>query len=81
MKKIKDLGDLSQKIVLLRVDLNVPLQNNKVLDATRIKKVIPTISHLLSENAKIIIITHIGRPKGKKITELSLNPICEYLKD
>ena len=56
MKKIKDLGDLNQKIVLLRVDLNVPLQNNKVLDATRIKKVIPTISHLLSENAKIIII-------------------------
>ena len=54
MKKIKDLGDLNQKIVLLRVDLNVPLRNNKVLDATRIKKVIPTISHLLSENAKII---------------------------
>ena len=43
MKKIKDLGDLSQKIVLLRVDLNVPLQNNKVLDATRIKKVINNI--------------------------------------
>ena len=81
MKKIKDLGDLNQKIVLLRVDLNVPLQNNKVLDATRIQKVIPTISHLLSENAKIIIITHVGRPKGKKIIELSLKPICEYLKN
>ena len=81
MKTIKDLGDLNQKIVLLRVDLNVPLQNNKVLDATRIKKVIPTISHLLSENAKIIIITHVGRPKGKKIIELSLQPICEYLKN
>ncbi len=80
MKKIKDLGDLNQKIVLLRVDLNVPLQNNKILDATRIKKVIPTISHLLSENAKIIIITHVGRPKGKKIIELSLQPICDYLK-
>ncbi len=81
MKKIKDLGDLNQKIILLRVDLNVPLQNSKVLDATRIKKVIPTISHLLSENAKIIILTHVGRPKGKKIIELSLKPICEYLKD
>ena len=81
MKKIKDLEDLNQKIVLLRVDLNVPLKNDKVLDDTRIKKVIPTISHLLNHNAKIIIITHVGRPKGKKIEELSLNPICKYLKD
>ena len=81
MKKIKDLEDLNQKIVLLRVDLNVPIKNDKVLDNTRIKKVIPTISHLLYHKAKIIIITHVGRPKGKKIAELSLNPICQYLKD
>ncbi len=80
MKKIKDLGDLNQKIVLLRVDLNVPLKNEKVLDATRINKVIPTISHLLEQNAKIIIITHIGRPKGRNINKLSLKPICHYLK-
>ena len=80
MKKIKDLGDLNQKIVLLRVDLNVPLKNEKVLDATRINKVIPTISYLLSQNAKIIIITHVGRPKGKNINKLSLKPICDYLK-
>ena len=81
MKKIKDLGDLNQKIVLLRVDLNVPLKNAKVLDATRIKKVIPTILYLLNQNAKIVIITHVGRPKGKKVPELSLKPICEYLND
>jgi phosphoglycerate kinase len=81
MKKIKDLEDLNQKIVLLRVDLNVPIKNDKVLDNTRIKKVIPTISHLLNHKAKIIIITHVGRPKGKKIAELSLKPICQYLKD
>ena len=81
MKKIKDLEDLNQKIVLLRVDLNVPIKNDKVLDNTRIKKVIPTILYLLNLNAKIIIITHVGRPKGKKIAQLSLNPICKYLKD
>ena len=81
MKKIKDLEDLNQKIVLLRVDLNVPIKNDKILDNTRIKKIIPTISHLLNRNAKIIILTHVGRPKGKIIAELSLNPICQYLKD
>ena len=79
MKKIKDLKDLNQKIVLLRVDLNVPLKNNEVLDQTRITKVLPTIFHLLKLNAKIIIITHIGRPKGKIINELSLKPVCRYL--
>ena len=52
MKKIKDLEDLNQKIVLLRVDLNVPIKKDKVLDNTRIKKVIPTISHLLNHNSK-----------------------------
>ena len=81
MKKIIDLKNLNQKIVLLRVDLNVPLKNEKVLDATRIIKVIPTILHLLNQNAKIVIITHVGRPKGKNTSELSLKPICEYLKD
>ena len=81
MKKLKDLEDLYQKIVLLRVDLNVPLKNGKVLDDTRIKKVIPTILHLLNNNAKIVIITHIGRPKGKKIDDLSLKPIYQYLKN
>ena len=81
MKKLKDLEDLYQKIVLLRVDLNVPLKNGKVLDDTRIKKVIPTILLLLKNNAKIVIITHIGRPKGKKIDDLSLKPICQYLKN
>ncbi len=81
MKKIKDLKDLNQKIILLRVDLNVPLKNDKILDATRINKVIPTISYILNQNAKIIIITHVGRPKGKNMNELSLKPICEYLKD
>ena len=81
MKNLKDLKDLNKKIVLLRVDLNVPLKNDEVLDATRINKVIPTISYLLNQNAKIVIITHVGRPKGKKITKLSLKPICEHLND
>ena len=80
MKKIKDLENLNQKVVLLRVDLNVPLKDKKVMDDTRIKKVIPTILHLLNHNAKIILLTHIGRPKGRKKSELSLQPVCQYLK-
>ena len=79
MKKIEDHRDLNKKIVLLRVDLNVPIVGNKIKDPTRIIKVIPTIKYLLSQSAKIAIISHIGRPKGKINKDLSLSPVCEYL--
>jgi phosphoglycerate kinase len=80
MKNIKDEINLSEKKILLRLDLNVPLDNGKITDTTRIDKIIPTINFLLKSNAKIIILSHIGRPKGKIINELSLKPICEDLK-
>jgi len=80
MKNIKDQLDLNQKKVLLRLDLNVPLKNGKITDATRIDKIIPTINLLLKNNAKIIILSHVGRPKGKIVNDLSLKPICEDLK-
>ena len=81
MRNIKDEHNLNQKKVLLRLDLNVPLSNGKITDTTRIDKILPTINFLLKNNAKIIILSHVGRPKGKVIKELSLEPICESLKN
>ena len=80
MRSIKDENNLKQKKVLLRLDLNVPLNNGKITDTTRIDKILPTINFLLKNDAKIIILSHVGRPKGEIIKELSLKPICEDLK-
>ena len=79
MKSIKNLINLNQKKVLLRLDLNVPLENGKITDTTRIDKILPTINYLLKNDAKIIILSHVGRPKGKAVKELSLKPICKDL--
>ena len=80
MNSIKQKGlDLYQKKILLRLDLNVPLDNGKIVDTNRIDKVLPTIKFLLKENSNIIVISHIGRPKGKVDSKLSLKPICENL--
>jgi phosphoglycerate kinase len=79
MNNIKDQESLYQKKVLLRLDLNVPLKNGKIIDQTRIDKILPVINFLLKKKSKIIIISHIGRPKGKIIEELSLKPVCENL--
>jgi len=81
MRNIKDELNLSKKKILLRLDLNVPLDNGKITDPTRIDKIIPTISFLLKNNAKVIILSHIGRPKGKITSNLSLKPVCENLKN
>jgi phosphoglycerate kinase len=81
MRNIKDEHNLSEKKVLLRLDLNVPLDNGKITDTTRIDKIIPTISFLLENNAKVIILSHVGRPKGRIINELSLKPICKNLEN
>jgi phosphoglycerate kinase len=81
MRSIKDETNLNQKRVLLRLDLNVPLDNGKITDTTRIDKILPTINFLLKNGAKIIILSHVGRPKGKVVNELSLKPICEDLKN
>lgn len=81
MKNIQDETNLNQKKVLLRLDLNVPLDNGKITDTTRIDKILPIINFLLKSEAKIIILSHVGRPKGKVVSELSLKPICEDLKN
>ncbi|MDA7697720.1 phosphoglycerate kinase [Candidatus Pelagibacter sp.] len=81
MRNIQDETNLNQKKVLLRLDLNVPLDDGKITDTTRIDKILPTINFLLKSEAKIIILSHVGRPKGKIVKELSLKPICEDLKN
>ena len=75
MRSIKDVQNLKQKKVLLRLDLNVPLDNGSITDTTRIDKILPTINFLLKNNAKIIILSHVGRPKGKVVKGLSLSPV------
>ena len=80
MKNIKDYANLGRKRILLRLDLNVPLENGVITDQTRIDKILPTIKFLLNKNCQIIIISHVGRPKGKVVKNLSLRPICESLK-
>ena len=80
MKSITEESNLENKRVLLRLDLNVPLKNQEIQDETRILKILPVINFLIEKKAKIIIISHVGRPKGKVQKELSLIPICENLK-
>ena len=79
MNNIKNYENLNQKKILLRLDLNVPLKDGVITDQTRINKIIPVIEFLLNKNSKIIIISHVGRPKGKINNDLSLKPICENL--
>ena len=70
---------LKDKKVLLRVDLNVPIKNGAITETSRIKKVIPTIKFLIEKQAKIIILSHIGRPNGKVVKGMSLEPISKKL--
>jgi len=79
MKSIKEEKSLNGKRILLRLDLNVPLNNAKITDTARIDKILPTLNFLVTQNTKIIILSHVGRPKGKIVNELSLKPICEDL--
>jgi phosphoglycerate kinase len=79
MKSIKDERNLGNKRILLRLDLNVPLDGDVITDSTRIDKILPTLEFLISQNTKIIIISHVGRPKGEFISNLSLRPICKDL--
>ena len=80
MNKISDHNlKLKDKKVLLRVDLNVPIKDGTITETSRIEKIIPTIKLLIEKEAKIIILSHIGRPKGKVIREMSLEPISKKL--
>ena len=77
MQSVSKQTNLRGKKVILRLDLNVPFNNGEITDTTRIDKVLPTIEFLLKQNSKIVILSHVGRPKGKVIRDLSLKPIQE----
>ena len=82
MAKINHLDeniDIEGKRILLRVDFNVPMDNGTITENSRIEKVLPTIKFLINQKAKVIIIAHLGRPKGKIVPELTLKPIAEKL--
>jgi len=72
---------VDNKRIIVRLDLNVPIKNSKIEDDTRIKVIEPFLNKLVKDNAKVILLSHLGRPKGKIVAELSMKPIFHYLKD
>ncbi len=80
-KTLDDLTDIAGKRVLVRVDLNVPVKDGKVTDATRIERVTPTILELSKKGAKVVLLAHFGRPKGEPVADQSLGLIVPAVKD
>jgi phosphoglycerate kinase len=81
-KSVKDLKDIKGKRALVRVDMNVPLDANKnVTDDTRIRAILPTVEYLVKEGAKVILVAHLGRPKGDNNADLTLDPVAKRLSE
>ncbi len=84
MSKIKYFSedqDIRNKTIILRLDLNVPIKEREIQDKSRILLILPFLKNLIKKKAKIIILSHLGRPKGLKNRELSLTPIYKFLKE
>ena len=80
IKTIDDL-DVEGKRVLVRADLNVPIEDGEVADDTRIKRVLPTLAKLKQGGAKVILMSHLGRPKGERSPETSLRPVAKRVEE
>ncbi len=77
-KTLDDI-DMDGKVVLVRVDINVPVENGRVTDATRIEKIVPTVKDIMAKGGKPVLLAHFGRPKGKVVLEMSLRPLVPAL--
>jgi phosphoglycerate kinase len=78
LRTLDDL-EVAGRTVLVRLDLNVPMQDGEVTDATRIERSVPTVKELLDKGAKVVILAHFGRPKGRREAAMSLKPLCRPL--
>src|ERR1700722_10014604 len=80
-RNFRTLDDLavSGRRVLVRTDLNVPMQDGKVSDTLRIERQAPTIRELAEKGARVIVLSHFGRPKGKSVASMSLEPVVQAL--
>ena len=81
MARFRTLEDLevAGRTVLVRLDLNVPMKDGEVSDATRIERSMPTVKELLNKGAKVVVLAHFGRPKGKREPSMSLAPLADWL--
>lgn len=77
--KTLDHADVTGKRVLVRADLNVPMHGGQVSDATRLERLVPTITDLAAKGAKVVVLSHFDRPKGKRVPEMSLKPVADKL--
>ena len=73
--------DVAGKRVLIRVDFNVPIENGVVADATRLERVLPTIRDLVGRGAKVVVLSHLGRPKGGPTPDTSLLPVAAKMRE
>ena len=74
--KTLDDMDLRGKVVLTRVDINVPVEDGQVTDATRIERIVPTVKDILARGGKPVLLAHFDRPKGKVVPEMSLKVVA-----
>ena len=84
MSKVPGLPTLDNinvqgKTVLVRVDLNIPMHEDKILDYARVERIIPTLRELLHHQAKVVVMSHFGRPQGKVVSHMTLKPLAEVL--
>jgi phosphoglycerate kinase len=80
-RTLDDLGDIAGKVALVRVDLNLPMHDGAVTDDTRVRAAAPTINELCAKGAKVLLLAHFGRPKGDRVSTMSLSMVIDAVQD